>query len=189
MRFKSKDIWPWVAILAVLAVTTYLLRSQGRLWWCSCGQLLVWAGDIWSRHNSQHLFDPYSFTHILHGFVFGWLLVWAAPRLSPVRQLCLAISIEALWEVVENSDFIIRRYREGTAALGYQGDTVVNSLGDILTCGLGFMLARQLGFRRSLALFVMVEVVLIVWIRDSLILNVIMLVYPMEAIKAWQTSH
>jgi hypothetical protein len=188
-KFKLREIWPWLAIITVLAVTTYQLRSQGRLWWCSCGRLLVWAGDIWSSHNSQHLFDPYSFTHVLHGFVFCWLLAWAVPQLSTVWRLCLAVSIEALWEVVENSDFIIRRYREGTAALGYQGDTVVNSLGDILTCGLGFILARHLGFRRSLTLFVAMEVVLLISIRDGLILNVVMLIYPVDAIKAWQTGH
>ena len=184
---RSK-LWPWLAIVLVLLVTTYLLRSQGRLWWCSCGYLLLWAGDVWSSDNSQHLLDPYSFTHLLHGVVFCGLLTWSLPRLSPVWQLWLATSIEALWEVVENSEFIIQRYRETTAALGYQGDTIVNSLGDILICGLGFGLARQLGFRRSLALFVVTEVVLLIWIMDSLILNVVMLIYPLEAIKAWQVG-
>ena len=184
---RSK-LWPWLAIVIVLVVTTYLLRSQGRLWWCSCGYLLLWAGDVWSSDNSQHLLDPYSFTHLLHGVVFCGLLAWGLPRLGPVWQLSLAVFIEALWEVVENSELIIQRYREATAALGYQGDTIVNSLGDILICGLGFGLARQLGFRRSLALFVVTEVVLLIWIRDNLILNVVMLIYPIEAIKAWQVG-
>ena len=182
-------IWPWLAIVITLLVTTYQLRNQGRLWFCSCGKILMWAGDIWSSDNSQHLFDPYSFTHMLHGFVFCGLLAWGLPRLPLVWRLWLAVSLESLWEVIENSDFIIRRYREATAALGYQGDTIINSLGDILTCGVGVVLARHLGFRRSLALFVMTEVVLIVWIRDSLILNVIMLIYPSDAVKAWQMGH
>ena len=182
-------IWPWLAILIVLAATAYQLRSQGRLWRCSCGRLLLWSGDAWSSDTSQHLLDPYSFTHMLHGFVFCGLLAWCASRLLPVWRLSLAVSAESLWEVIENSDSVIRRYREATAALGYQGDTVVNSLGDILTCGLGFMLARGLGFCCSLALFLMVEIVLLIWIRDSLILNVLMLIYPVDSIKAWQTGH
>jgi hypothetical protein len=183
-----RRILPWLAIVAVLVATAYQLRGQGRLWWCSCEYLLLWSGDPWSSDNSQHLLDPYSFTHVLHGFVLCGLLAWLAPRLPPVWQLWLAVSIEALWEVVENSEFVIRRYREETAALGYHGDTIVNSLGDILVCGLGFVLARRLGFRRTLALFVVAEVALVFLIRDSLLLNVIMLVYPIDEIKAWQAA-
>jgi hypothetical protein len=179
---------PWLAIAAVLVGTAYQLRSQGRLWWCSCDYLLLWSGDPWSSDNSQHLLDPYSFTHVLHGFVLCGLLALIAPRLSPVWQLWLAVSIEALWEVVENSEFVIRRYREETAALGYQGDTIVNSLADIFLCGLGFVLARHLGFRRALALFVVTEVALAVWIRDNLSLNILMLIYPIDVIKEWQTA-
>ena len=108
------------------------------------------------------------------------------PRLSAIWQLWLTVSIESLWEVVENSEFVIRRYREETAALGYQGDTVVNSLADILLCGLGFVLAGRLGFRRTAALFVVTEVALAVWIRDNLSLNVMMLIYPIDAVKEWQ---
>lgn len=156
---------------------------------CSCNQLLLWSGNVWSSDNSQHLFDPYSFTHLLHGLVLCGLLAWTVPRLSLVWRLWLAIFLEALWEVIENSEFIIRRYREATAALGYEGDTIVNSMGDILTCGLGFILAQRLGLRRSLALFVVTEIVLLVWIRDGLILNIVMLFYPIEAIKAWQMGH
>ena len=179
---------PWLAIAAVLVGTAYQLRSQGRLWWCSCDYLLVWSGDPWSSDNSQHLLDPYSFTHILHGFVLCGLLALIAPRLSTVWQLWFAVSIEALWEVVENSEFVIRRYREETAALGYQGDTIVNSLADIFLCGLGFVLARHLGFRRTLTLFVVTEVALAVWIRDNLSLNILMLIYPIDVIKEWQTA-
>lgn len=100
----------------------------------------------------------------------------------------LAVSIEAVWEVLENSEFVIRRYREETAALGYQGDTIVNSLGDILVWGLGFVVARRLGLRRTAALFVVTEVALAVWIRDNLSLNVLMLIYPIEAVKEWQAA-
>lgn len=181
--------WPLVAIALVLVVTAFELRNQGRLWFCSCGNLYLWSANVWSSDNSQHLFDPYSFTHLLHGVIFFWILAWIIPRLSLIWRLWLAISMEALWEVVENSDFIIQRYREETAALGYQGDTIVNSLGDILICGVGFVLAYCLGIRRSLVLFVVTEVALLLWIRDSLILNVVMLIYPIEGIKEWQAGY
>jgi hypothetical protein len=162
---------------AVLAATVCQLRSQGRLWWCSCGQLYPWSNDVWSSHNSQHLFDPYSFTHILHGVVLYGLLAWAWPKASPAWRLCLAISIEAVWEVFENTDFTIHRYRMLTIALDYQGDTIANSLGDILSCGIGFALARRLGFWGSLGLFLGMEMALIIWIGDSLLLDLARLIY------------
>src|ERR687893_2756136 len=126
---------PCLAIVVILVATALLLQSQGRLWWCSCDYLLLWSGDPWSSDNSQHLFDPYSFTHVLHGFVLCGLLAWLLPRVRPDWRLALAVSIEALWEVFENSAFVINRYRESTPALGYTGDTIVNSFGDIVACG------------------------------------------------------
>lgn len=171
---------------AVLVATAILLHLEGRLWICSCRRLQVWAGKICSSDNSQHFLDPYSFTHILHGFLFFWLIAWLAPRLTSYWKLTLAIGVEALWEVFENTNFIIDRYRSATAALGYNGDTVVNSLGDILCCVIGFIIAQGLGLRRSLIVFAALEVVLIVWIRDSLLLEILMLVFPIDAIKALQ---
>lgn len=182
----GRRMWLWPGMFATLLVTLGLLRGEGRLWLCACGRLSVWAGNICSADNSQQFFDPYSFTHLLHGFLYCWLLAWLAPRLTAQWQLWLAVAVEALWEVCENSSFVIQRYREATAALGYQGDTIVNSIGDILSCALGFMLARRLGFRRSLALFVAVEVVLLYWIRDSLMLEILILLHPVNAIRAWQ---
>ncbi len=179
----------WLSIAAVVAASAAALHLLGRLWLCSCGTLRLWVGDAWSAETSQQLFDPYSFTHVLHGFLFCWLLAWAAPRVAAGWRLSLAVALEALWEVVENSEFVIRRYREATAALGYEGDTVVNSLGDIPACAAGFALARRLGARRSAALFAVTEVVLLVLIRDSLILNVLMLLYPSEEVRAWQAGN
>ena len=179
---------PWLAMALVLLGAAYQLRSQGRLWWCSCDYLLLWSGDPWSSDNSQHLLDPYSFTHVLHGFLFCGLIALIAPRLTEAWQLWLAVSMEAAWEAVENSRFVIERYREETAALGYRGDTVVNSLADILLCAIGFVLARRLGFGRTLALFVVTEVALAIWIRDNLSLNVLMLIYPIEAVREWQAA-
>ncbi len=100
----------------------------------------------------------------------------------------MAIAIESAWEIIENTNTVIQRYREATASLGYQGDTVMNSLGDILCCGVGFILARKLGWRRSIALFFAIEAVLLIWIRDSLLLEIIMLIHPIEVIKHWQMA-
>lgn len=187
---KQKSIGPWLASAATLGLTALLLHAEGRLWICACGTVHVWAGDTCSSNNSQHFLDPYSFTHLLHGVVYFWLiallvkLVW--PRLRSAWQLWFAVAAACVWELFENSPAIIQRYREATAALGYQGDSVINSLGDILCCVAGFAIARRFGWRRSLLVFVGTEIVLLVWIRDSLLLEILMLVHPIEAIKIWQ---
>ena len=106
--------------------------------------------------------------------------------MSKIWRLALATFLEAAWEVFENTEFVIQRYREETAALGYNGDSIFNSFGDILTCIVGFMIAQRLGFKRSVLVFVATEIVLILWIRDSLLLEILMLVYPIESLKAWQ---
>jgi hypothetical protein len=184
-----RKLWPLLALVTVLVAAAFQLRNQGRSWWCSCGQPFLWAGDIWSSHNSQHLLDPYAFTHLLHGFAFFWFLSWSLPRISPLWQLSLAILLEALWELFENTEFTIQRYREATAALGYYGDSVANSLGDVVTCGIGFLIAQRLGFRRSLVAFAVTELVLLIWIRDSLLLEILMLIYPIDWLKAWQLGY
>lgn len=181
-----KRLWPALAIVAAFVTTALLLRIEGRLWICACGRVLMWSGNICSSDNSQHFLDPYSFTHILHGFAFFWLIKGLASRLRPAWQLALAIALEAAWEAFENTNFIIDRYRTATAALGYTGDTVVNSLGDIICCLIGFIIARRLGVRRSIIVFAVLELILILWIRDSLLLEIVMLVSPIEAIKAVQ---
>lgn len=176
------------AIVVVVALTAVQLRAQGRLWWCACGGWKLWSGDIWSSHNSQHLFDPYSFTHILHGVVICGVLKWFRPQWSPAWRLALAVVVECCWEILENSRFVIERYREATVSVDYFGDSVVNSLGDVLTCALGFALARRIGVWRSIAFFLLVEVILLFWIRDNLFLNVLMLIHPFDAVKAWQAG-
>lgn len=172
--------------MPVLIATAVVLRLEGRLWICSCGKLFIWVSQACSSNTSQHFLDPYSFTHVLHGVLFFWLIAWLAPRLNSSWQLTLAIVIEAAWEVLENTNFVIERYRTATAAVGYSGDTVVNSLGDILCCTLGFIVARRLGFRRSLIAFLLLELGLILWIRDSLLLEILMLVVPVDLIRTWQ---
>lgn len=183
---RLAKLWPALAIVLSLVATAILLRVEGRLWICSCGSLQIWSSQICSADNSQHFLDPYSFTHILHGFLFFWLIAWLLPHLNTNWQFVLAIAAEALWEAFENTNFIIDRFRSQTAALGYTGDTVINSFGDILCCLVGFIIARRLGLRRSLIVFAVLELVLIVWIKDSLLLEILMLVIPIDAIRNWQ---
>jgi len=185
-RFLGQKYWPVFAIVASFVATALLLRLEGRLWLCACGSIQLWSGQICSANNSQHFLDPYSFTHVLHGFLFFWLVAWLLSRLRANWQLALAVAVEAGWEVFENTNFIIDRYRSETAALGYNGDTVVNSFGDILCCLIGFIVARRLGLRRSLVVFAVLELVLIFWIKDSLLLEILMLVVPIDAVRAWQ---
>lgn len=185
-RPAREKYWALAATIAVMVITALLLRFEGRLWICACGSIRAWSGQICSADNSQHFLDPYSFTHVLHGFLFFWLLALVVRRLSGSWQVVLALGIEGAWEVFENTNFIIDRYRSETAALGYNGDTVINSLGDLVCCLLGFVVARRLGLKRSLVVFLVVEMVLILWIRDSLLFEILMLVVPVDAIRAWQ---
>lgn len=171
----------------ILLLVVLLLRAEGRMFLCNCGHFAIWTSDTCSSQTSQQLFDPYSFTHLLHGFLFFWLITLLFRRLTTSWQVWLALSLEAAWEVFENTQFVIDKYRTETAALGYTGDTIVNSLGD-LTCAMaGFLLARKLGLRWSLIVFLLIELVLTLAIHDSLLLQILMLVHPMQAIKLWQT--
>jgi hypothetical protein len=166
-----------------------LLNLEGRLWWCPAGDLWPWSWDIWSQHNSQHLLDPYSFTHVLHGVFEFWILGLLFPRSNLLWRLAIAVFIESTWEVVENSAYMIERYRTETISLDYFGDSIINSLSDIVCCAVGFVIGYKLRFWKSLTLFLFTEAVLIVWIHDSLLLNVLMLIYPSETIKQWQMPH
>ncbi|MDQ4123180.1 MAG: DUF2585 family protein [Acidobacteriota bacterium] len=187
-KILSRKNWAWIAIAVTVLVLFAVLHTQKRLWFCECGQIFLWVSDAWSSNTSQHLLDPYSFTHVLHGFLFCWLITLIFPHWRREWQLWLAIAIESGWEIIENSSFIIERYRETTAALGYYGDTIINSFGDVLSCGVGFAIARSLGFVRSLFFFLVIETILIFWIRDSLLLNILMLIYPLDTIKQWQAG-
>jgi len=169
--------------MATAAVT---LLALGRTPWCRCGSIKLWTVDAWGPENSQQLFDPYSFTHVTHGVLLYAILRWLAGGLPPGARGVLAVVLESGWEVLENTDFVINRYRAETMALGYYGDSVLNSMGDILACVVGVMIAAKLPVRITVALVIVMEVVLAVWIRDSLLLNIIMLVHPLQAVKTWQ---
>jgi hypothetical protein len=187
LRMTTKSNLPQiVAIGLVLLLVVVFLRAEGRMFICTCGHFALWTSDTCSSNTSQQLLDPYSFTHVLHGFLFFWLIALLFRRMSSGWQVCLALLLEGAWEVFENTRFVIDKYRTETAALGYTGDTIVNSFGDVMCALVGFLIAQRLGLRRSLIVFVLVETFLILWIRDSLLLQILMLVRPVEAIKLWQ---
>lgn len=182
---NKQNILPAIAIGLMLTATALVEHLQGRLWKCECPNY-VWTSDAWSSQTSQLFFDPYSFTHLLHGFIFAGVFALAASNISRTWRLVLAIAVECGWEMIENTNTVINHYRQATAALGYHGDTVLNSLGDIFCCGVGFVFAARLGWRWGIAMFVAVELGLTVWIRDSLVLEILMLIHPVAGIKSWQ---
>lgn len=185
---EPSDYFPWAAIGLIAVIAVICLNLQGRDWWCQAGDYSPWAWDVWSQHNSQHVIDPYSFTHVSHGILEFWLIGLIFWKLPMAWRLVLAIFIESTWEVIENTNYVISRYRETTISLDYFGDSIINSLADIFCCGLGFVVAYKLRFWWSVAVFLTTESILLITIRDSLILNIIMLIYPLESIKAWQTG-
>jgi hypothetical protein len=191
----GRSLAPYIAIAASLVLLAVLLWLEGRYVICTCGVFSVWSGDTCSSTNSQQLFDPYSFTHVLHGVLWFWLVtllvrgVKPLRRLAPAWQLWIALTLEAAWEVFENTQFVIDRYRAETAALGYTGDTIVNSFGDVTCALIGFLVARRLGAPGSVIVFLVLEVILVLWIHDSLLLQLLMLIRPVQAIKLWQMCH
>lgn len=188
-KFARDARWAALTIVGLLALTALQLHRQGRIVWCACGRFNLWDGDIWSSHNSQHVFDPYSFTHVLHGMLFYAVLTRLWPRVPLAWRLTMMVALEALWEVIENAPFIIQRYREATIGQGYTGDSIINSMADILCCAIGFLVARLLGLRLSVLAFIAVELALLVTVRDNLTLNILMLTWPVDSIKAWQMGH
>ena len=176
----------WV-VAGVFALTLALaLLTMGRLPWCACGTIELWHGEVFSSENSQQFTDWYTFSHIVHGVLF-YAVLWLVARRWPLGiRFLIAMGIEVSWEVLENTDYIINRYREDTAALNYHGDSVVNSVGDYLAAMLGFVMAAWLPLRATVIAVVLLETVPAFVIRDNLTLNVIMLIRPVDAIREWQ---
>jgi hypothetical protein len=176
------------ACAGIGAVTVAVLWAMGRRWWCACGSASPISLDVWSAHNSQHLLDAYSGSHFQHGLVF-YALAWLALRgRAPGASLAFAVALEGAWEIVENTPMVIERYRAATVSLDYTGDSIANSVSDLATCALGWLVAWRLPALGTIAVYLGIEIAMLVAIRDSLILNVIMLLWPMEAVKAWQSS-
>ena len=173
--------------LAIVALAAAIELAMGRHPICTCGTVGLWVGARDSPKTSQMLSDWYSLSHVVHGLLF-YALLWLVVRRSPVlTRFLVAVFVEAAWEVIENTPFVIDRYRQTTAAIGYSGDSVINSVSDILMMCVGFWIARKLPVWASVLLLIALEVVPLFIIRDNLTLNIINLIAPSAALQAWQS--
>lgn len=177
---------PLIILLAAITISVAILVAMGRPPICTCGAVEIW-GEVGPK-QSQMLADWYSPSHIIHGFLFYALLHWLWPRASIELRLLVALLVEAAWEIAENTPMVIDRYREATMALGYSGDSILNSTSDILMMALGFFAARRLPVWLSVAIVLALEAVALIVIRDNLTLNVWMLLAPNDAIVSWQAG-
>lgn len=184
---KSARFWLAVA-LAIFVLQIVILYAMGRIPICECGYIKLWEGGVNTSGNSQHLSDWYTPSHIIHGFLFygfAWLLFRRAPLTA---RLSFAILIEAAWEILENTPMVIDRYRTATMALGYTGDSILNSAMDTVFMVLGFLAAARLPIWMIVAIAVFFELMTGWIIRDNLALNVVMLIWPVDAIREWQAA-
>ncbi len=177
-----------IAAILIVAAAAAILLAMGRNPICTCGSVDLWVGARDSPKTSQMLADWYSFSHVVHGLLF-YAGLWLVARRWPVEwRFLAALLIEASWEVIENTPFVIDRYRATTAALGYTGDSVVNSLSDIAMMAIGFLLARKLPLWATVVLLFLLELVPLFVIRDNLTLNIWMLLWPTDAVLNWQAG-
>jgi Protein of unknown function (DUF2585) len=188
MGSQRFSVYTFLPAFLIMALTALIERINGRILICKCGYVKLWNSAINSADGSQHISDWYSLSHIIHGFLF-FGLTWLIGRNWPLwLRLAIATLIESGWEVLENSSFIINRYREGTISLDYFGDSIINSMSDIGFMILGFFAASKLPNKMTISLAIAMEILALTIIRDNLTLNVVMLLWPIEAIKNWQAA-
>jgi hypothetical protein len=188
VAFIKRHQTPILVFVLIVGLAASVEFAMGRLPLGPDGRFGFWDGNIWGNENSQRVADVYSFSHVIHGVLF-YAFLWLMARNVPLRHRFLAaVSIEAFWEILENSPLIINRYREATIAQGYFGDSILNSCSDILMMSLGFLFASTTPVLGSVALVLVLEVGCLVWVRDNLTLNIIMLIHPVDAIRVWQSA-
>ena len=195
---QGSTLWPhraaWIAALALFAAAVAILFAMDRPPICTCGTIKLWHGVVQSAENSQHITDWYAPSHFTHGLLMAGaaLLLWRKWGLfggRPARwALPIAVAVEAAWEIAENTPMVINRYREATISLGYTGDSIVNSAADIMWMALGFLIALRVPWWASVALGLFLELLALAVIRDNLTLNVLMLLWPIEAVASWQAG-
>jgi hypothetical protein len=205
MNKNLRKYWPTILIaVLILAAVALIEYHSGRSPLGPDGKFGWWDSDVWSSENSQRVADAYSFSHIIHGilfYAFLWFINRLLPMVVPARfrdrfrdrfplryRLIVAMFIEAGWELLENSPLIINRYREATIALGYVGDSILNSVSDVVMMMLGFLIARLSKIWVSILLIIVLELGCLFWVRDNLTLNVLMLVHPVQSVKIWQSE-
>jgi hypothetical protein len=185
----DRAAWPFTRgslIVAIGLTLTFwgVLYLEGRPGWCKYG-IGFWSA-AWQHCTSQHLSDPYTLSHVLHGIVFYWLLWPLAGKLNLAWRMIVGMAIEVGWEVLENSPWVIERYRQQTASLDYTGDSMLNAMGDLLATVVGFYFASRVSWKLAVAVFIVFELWALYMARDGLILNVIMLFFPLESLQEWQ---
>jgi hypothetical protein len=185
-RLTTRDVV--LIALALVALQAAILFALGRVPICACGSIKLWQNTVNSSENSQHIFDWYTPSHVIHGILFYVALWLIFPKAPVMLRFLLALGIEVAWEIIENTPFVIERYRSGTISLSYNGDSIVNSVADSLAMASGFLLAARLPVLVSLLLIVALEVTVAYFVRDNLTLNVLMLLHPLDQVRDWQAA-
>lgn len=194
--YKKITVPTYVLIfIGIVLAQIFILYGMGREWICTCGFIKFWEGDVMSASNSQQIADWYTFSHIIHGFVFYGFFIWISKKVFqkvgglPLGLMFIgAVFLETSWEVLENSTWIVEYYRNNTVSLGYIGDSILNSVFDVVWMAIGFVMARKMPIWSIILIAIGFEIMTGYFVRDGLLLNILMFIYPSEAVKAWQVA-